>query len=177
MKHKYLYLISSILMLLYLFSMSLILKVDYTYSYKTYYIDGKTKWWVGNDGLLVNFNSEYIFNQSTEGYQYLGRDFIYGEVNDIDKTFEEIKFDEVSTIYYQIKDNEINNKYIIILNVSDNSSNFEFVLNGKTINSVKEENNILVSVEESVECNELKIKGNENINLYGISFIEVVDDE
>jgi len=177
MKHKYLYIISSILIVVYLFSISLIFKVDYTYSYKTYYIDAKTAWWAGNDGLLVDFDSKYKFNESTEGYQYLGRDFIYEKENKEDETFKKIKFDESSTIYYQIKNDNINNKYIIILNVSDSSNNTEFILNGETINWIKEENNIVISVEESVEHNKLKIKGNENSNLYGISFIEVTDDE
>lgn len=174
MKHKYLYIFSGILVILYIFCLSLTLKVEHTHSYKMYYIERKVRWWGGNDGLLVNFDSEYSFKQSSQGYQYLGKDFEFLKIENKKECCKEINILEESTIYYQIKKEDLDKKYKVVLKTGTIGDNeFQFVLNNKEINGNIFDDYIEIIVENTEEYNSLEIRSEKNIELVGLAYKEI----
>ena len=164
MKRKSLYIISAVFICVYIFSLSLIFKTQYTYSYKMYYIDKKTAFYSDANGLEISFVSEENYKNINEnGYQYLGKDF---EIIKEEKQPIRYLMNENSTIYYQVKEKEVYG-YKIVFKMDDIDINqLSFTLNGEMIKGNKNNEYIEIKITKVQEYNELNIKGADRTELY-----------
>lgn len=170
------------LLVFYLFSFSLLMKNDFTYSYKMYYIEAKTKYWHGYEGLNIEFGKyldysnlkEIDDNISTENLQYFGKDFKFVYEKFYNKNLEglsEVQIDNHSSLYFEIKD-DINIKYKIRLWIEDrDTSSIGFILNGTEIESVSYDNEeVILEIQNAERENVLVINSKNELKLLGIRF-------
>lgn len=177
-KNLYIYLISIALIIFYIITFSFILKDDYTYSYKMYYLESKTRFWYGNEGLVVNFGETYDYSNDSDielkGTQYLGDDFEYSFLMTPEAIrLTEIKLTKSSTIFFEINNKEINSYKIVLEVESFDNINFDFYLNGKKTNDVIEEGKIVINIEDVQKENNLNIKSSEEVRLNSLCFEEM----
>ena len=173
------YLVCSLLIFIYMFTLSLVLKDEYTYSYRMYYLESKTKYWYGNDGLVVNFGETYNysvdFDIDLKDVRYLGDDLNF-VCEKIDNSLQ-IKYVELlesSTIYFEIENYQEINSYKIILEVEELSDiYFDFYLNGEKVEIGDHSNKLILNIENVKKENSLNIKSSKNVRLNSLCFEEM----
>ncbi len=180
MKKIFIYSVCGLIVIIYLCLFSLAFKDDFTYSYTMYYVKGKTKFWYGNDGLIVKFGEKYNYVSKSgigiNGIQYFGKDFgfILERKEERSAIISEIQIKESSSLYYEIPNIEDVDGYKVVLETDDNKNNFNFVLNDVELKDViHEDNKIIVLINNVEKENQLIIKSDETVRLYSLCFDEV----
>ena len=181
----FIYLICLVLITIYLLCFSLVFNQNITYSYKMYYKETKTKYWHGYDGLIVNFDEVYRYNDfgsiksdlESKGFQYLGKDFNFVfdafEVKSI-PNLNKIEIDESSTIYYEMPKNRMMNYKVIIEVDYVSENNISFLLNNDKIGNIEYEDGRYTLLIENVRReNALNIRSQKKLALKSLCFKEV----
>lgn len=177
-KNIFIYSICISLILVYLCVLSLVLKDEYTYSYRMYYIESKTDYWYGYDGLIVDFGKSYDYSKTfdieLEGLQYLGEDFedVYSlETEDSDYELKEIKLTKSSTLYFELEEPEKIEKYKVILGIEDYQNlDLEFYINETKIETVNYKDKVILEIENIASENRLNIKSSDEAKFISLCF-------
>ena len=173
------YFISFILITVYICVFFQVFKNDFTYSYETYYIKAKTKYWYGYNGLQVKFGESFYYNGEDEihlnGLQYMGKDFEFVK-EDVDqdgrKDLIGVQITNSSTLFYEIP--STTDKYVIIIETESKENDLTFSLNNKKLETFTYQNGIYkLLVENAEKENILNIKSISNVNLHMLRFEEM----
>lgn len=183
-KKIYLYIISFLLIIFYLIVFSFIFNNEYSYSYKMYYVDRKTMYWQGYNGLEITYGEKIDFSSnklreehtSTKGVQYLGKDFkfVLVEIQERNYILDQIRIKDQATIYYQIKDEYLSNNYKVFImfeNIDKTSINLK--LNEGDLDEKVENNTVSVLIKDAVSINNLKVEVSNEVRVLGLYFEEV----
>lgn len=181
MKKVVMYLTVAFLIIFFGYSITFISKYsNYTYSYKMYYIDQKTNFWYGNDGLEIKYNVAFDYTNMEdrhsdsyyEGLQYLGKNFFKNRTYIIN--IDEIYVNDDCSLFYQIKEENINKKYVIKITIEDIDDNsIDFKLNNLLCEYTKDGNLYTIEVKENASKNELTINSNKRAQLMNLIFVEI----
>lgn len=172
------YFVSLTLIIGYILVFSLVFENDFTYSYKIYYVEAKTKYWYGYNGLQVNFGQSFYYEGKDKmmlnGLQYMGKDFdfIIETVDEGKKELTGIEITKSSTLYFEIIDEM--DKYLIILETECKENNLTFLLNNQNVENFKYENGrYTLFIENKKKENVLNIKSIGNVKLNMLAFEEI----
>ena len=174
------------LVIIYLLSLSLFLKKDFSFSYNMYYIETKTQYWHGNEGLKIEYGKYMDYRElsaidnhtDTENLQYFGKDFNFVYEGIFSKTLdklEKIEIDKESTLYFQTEVSKLTTYHKITFELSDPTIQIDFILNGKKQETIifQGEKAILLTTDVKEE-NELVLKASSNVQLLSMCFERMV---